>query len=64
MADMVRGRAPSQKNLPEYVLDYMIIHETGWSHEYVKSMNPKDRRAFNVMAQFTFNAKLQQRGVF
>ena len=60
MADMVRGRNPSQRTLPQAVLDFMLIHETGWSLEYVRNMLPKDRRAFDIMSQFSYNSKLQK----
>ena len=60
MADIIRGRNPSQKSLPQDVLDFILIHETGWSLEYVREMLPKDRRAFDIMSQFSYNTKIQK----
>ena len=60
MADIIRGRNPSHKSLPQDVLDFMLIHETGWSLEYVREMIPKDRRAFDIMSQFSYNTKIQK----
>lgn len=60
MADLVRGRNPSQRTLPEEVMEYMCVHETGMTFEEVRNMTVKDRHALNIMAQFSFNAKLQK----
>lgn len=62
MADIVRGRAPSQQNLPEYVSDFMLVHETGWDIDRVRTLSAKDRKAYNVMAQFSYMSKMQPKG--
>lgn len=63
MADIIRGRPPSQRNLPEKVAEFMLAHETGWSLEYIRSMNVQDRAAFNIISQFSYNAYMQSLGL-
>ena len=60
MADMVRGRNPSQKTLPDEVIEYMVMCETGLDIDKIRDMKVRDRKCLNIMAQFTFNAKLQK----
>ena len=60
MADIMRGRTPSQKNLPDEVIEFMVAHETGWTLSQIRNMKSKDRRAVNIMAQFSYMAKMQK----
>jgi len=60
MADILRGRASSQKNLPDEVIEFMVAHETGWSLSQIRNMKSKDRRAVNIMSQFSYMAKMQK----
>jgi len=60
MADIMRGRASSQKNLPDEVIEFMVAHETGWSLSQIRNMKSKDRRAVNIMSQFSYMAKMQK----
>ena len=62
MADIARGRVPSQSRLPEFVSEFMIVHETGWDIDRVRTLSAKDRRAYNIMSQFSYVSKLQSRG--
>lgn len=60
MSDIRRGRATSQKNMPDQLIEFMVVHETGWSLSQIRNMNPKDRRAINIMSQFSYTAKIQK----
>lgn len=60
MADIIRGRASSQKNLPDEVIEFMVAHETGWSLSQIRNMKSKDRRAVNIISQFSYMAKMQK----
>ena len=60
MADIIRGRNPSQKNLPDEVIEFMVAHETGWSLSEIRNMKAKDRRAVNLISQFSYMAKMQK----
>ncbi len=53
MADLIRGRAASQRVIPEAVLEFMIMQETHMSLDEVRALGPKDRRALDIMSQFT-----------
>lgn len=63
MADIMKGRSPSQKNLPEEVIEFMVANETGWTLQEIRNMNPKDRRAINIMSQFSYMSKMQKTGL-
>jgi len=60
MADIMRGRASSQKNLPDEVIEFMVAHETGWTLSAIRNMKSKDRRAVNIISQFSYMAKMQK----
>ena len=58
MADLVRGKNPSQRTLPEEVAEFILAHETGWSLDKIRTMHYRDRRAFNITSQFSYKAKV------
>ena len=60
MADIIRGRVTSQKNLPDEVVEFIVAHETGWSLPQIRNMKSKDRRAINIISQFSYMAKMQK----
>lgn len=61
MADIARGRVPSQSRLPELVSEFMLVHETGWDIDRVRTLSSKDRKAFNIMAQFSYVNKMNSK---
>lgn len=38
----------------------MVAHETGWSLSEIRNMKSKDRRAVNLISQFSYMAKMQK----
>ena len=49
MADILRGKSPSSAHIPPEVIVFLIATQTGWSLEYIKSLQEKDYKIFSQL---------------
>lgn len=50
MADYVRGKFPALKPLPDEIQEYILVKQTGWTLDYIRSLNVKDHDVMSLLS--------------
>ena len=47
--------------LPKEIQEYILVEKTGWTLEYIRSMNMRDFDAFSMLANISKNMEPSQK---
>lgn len=50
MADYVRGKFPALKPLPDEIQEYILVKQTGWTLDYIRSLNLRDHDVMSLLS--------------
>ena len=62
VADWVDGRWPPHKDLPWELREFLIVKETGWTLDYIRSLDARDFEKITLMSN-VYRVKMENKRI-